>query len=122
MSSPDGSDASADQAAAELRSFPPPPPRPEAATETPPEPALGTGAVPADPRADGRQASPAADEDGLREAEAIARVAAIAASSSREQGPSKALVTTAVALAALVVALLLLAAVVSVGPDVGSTP
>lgn len=57
----------------------------------------------------------------VEEAEALARVAALAVSDKAGR-PSRAMVATVVALGALVVALLVLGLIVSVGPDPSTTP
>jgi hypothetical protein len=56
------------------------------------------------------------------EAEALARVAALAIREQSDAGPSRAVVGAAVGLGVLVVALLLLVLIVSVGADSSATP
>jgi len=90
----------------------PPPPRPNPAVP-------GTGAAYAPevrPEGDAARRAPTVEE-----AEALARVAALAVS-DRAGGPSRAMVATVVALGVLVVALLVLGLIVSVGPDPSTTP
>lgn len=90
-------------------SIPPPsaPPSPTAA-QAGVRPAA-PGQAPADP---GPAAS--ADRPGLAEAEALAKVAAIAAEGRGPDGPSRAIVGTAIGLGVLIVALLILALALSV--------
>jgi len=90
----------------------PPPPRSNSAI-----PGTGAAYAPAGPA--GGSATRRAPT--VEEAEALARVAALAVS-DKGGGPSRALVATMVALGVLVVALLLLALIVSVGPDPSTTP
>jgi hypothetical protein len=96
-----------------------------------------TGSVPPPPRSNpaiagtGAAYAPAAALEGeaarraptVEEAEALARVAALAVSGKdRAGGPSRAMVATLVALGVLVVALLVLGLIVSVGADPSTTP
>jgi hypothetical protein len=108
MTSPDSGHSQPEQPGG---SFPPP-------RSNPPAPPAGAGYAPGGSQAD----------DALRraptveQAEALARVAALAARERSDGGPSRALVATVVALGVLVVALLLLGLIVATGPDPGASP